>query len=235
MSSQTPRQLLLGIKLDDDATFGNFYCDSQNQQIVHFLKNYASIEAPRQVYLWGSPVSGRTHLLQAVCHGAQADGRDVFYLPLGDFEQFSPAVFEGLEALGVICLDDLDRVAGQADWELALFNLYHRARESGALIIAAGRVPPPQSGYRLADLVSRLQWSTVYRIPELDDAGKAGLLKLRAERLGIDLDPQVADYILLRSARSVRDLLEILARLDTRSLEARRAITVPLVKSVMGW
>ena len=235
MAATSPRQLLLGIKLDEDATFANYYTSEQNQALVDYLQQPAAIRPPRQVLLWGSPASGRTHLLQALCHQAQADGRDFFYLPLSEKQQLEPQILDGLEALALVCLDDLDNVAGDMQWERALFSFYQRAREADTLVVAATHQPPGQAEFQLADLASRLQWSTVFRLQDLDDNGKVELLRRRAQRLGIDLDPQVAGYILQHSTRNVGSLLDVLLQLDKQSLEARRPITIPLVKDVMGW
>ena len=235
MSTTSPRQLLLGIKLDEDATFANFFIGSQNQTLVNYLQNLQAIDTPRQVLLWGSPASGRTHLLQAICHRAQAEGENYFYLPLSEKQQLAPQILEGLEALTLVCIDDLSCIAGDASWERALFSFYQRAREADTLVVAAADAPPAQTDFQLADLVSRLQWSTVFHLQDLDDQGKLELLRLRALRLGIDLESQVAGYILQHSSRNVKSLLDVLLRLDAQSLEARRPITIPLVKSVMEW
>jgi DnaA family protein len=45
----------------------------------------------------------------------------------------------------------------------------------------------------------------------------------------------VVDYLCARASRALPDLLAILDRLDSASLERKRAVTVPLVRDVMGW
>ena len=49
------------------------------------------------------------------------------YLPLAELRHTDAAVFEGLELLELVCLDDVDAVAGEALWEHALFDLFNRA------------------------------------------------------------------------------------------------------------
>ena len=49
---------------------------------------------------------------------------------------------QGIETLDLVCLDDVDRVLGRADWELALFNLYNRARQCGCALLVAGNAAP---------------------------------------------------------------------------------------------
>ena len=45
----------------------------------------------------------------------------------------------------------------------------------------------------------------------------------------------VADYIMLRSARDLPALIDVLDRLDASTLQQQRQLTVPLVKQTLGW
>ena len=51
----------------------------------------------------------------------------------------------------------------------------------------------------------------------------------------MELTDAVAEFILLRSERRLSALMEILDKLDRRSLQEQRRITIPLVKSTMNW
>lgn len=236
MASQVepPQQLLLGIRLDDDATFASFH-GAANVQLVEFLQDLGAIPDPHLVILWGSDGSGRTHLLQAMCHHAAEQGVAACYLPLADHQQLTPGILDGLESLALVCLDDLQAVAGNTAWEHSLFSLLNRARDSSTVIVAAADRVVSELALDLADLASRLQAGVLFRVWPLSDADKQELLILRAQGLGMVLDPQVARFVLQRSGRSVPELLAVLQKLDTHSLEQQRAITIPLVKAAMGW
>ena len=54
----------------------------------------------------------------------------IIYLPLKQAADFTPEICEGLESADVICIDDIDVIAGNKDWEIALFNLYNRIRDN---------------------------------------------------------------------------------------------------------
>jgi DnaA-homolog protein len=60
-------------------------------------------------------------------------------------------------------------------------------------------------------------------------------LQLRARNRGMELGDSVADYILTRAERKLGALMSILDELDKSSLEQKRKLTVPLVKSTLGW
>ena len=52
---------------------------------------------------------------------------------------------------------------------------------------------------------------------------------------GLQLPPEVANYIVNRAPRGLGDLLQLLERLDRASLVEKRPLSIPLVKRTMGW
>ncbi|HID49852.1 MAG TPA: DnaA regulatory inactivator Hda [Chromatiales bacterium] len=224
----THPQLTLGIGLRDSATFASFLSDG-NELVVRALQD----EAEAMVYLWGPTGSGRTHLLQALCHQAVHRGAPPAYLPLRDLVSLSPAMLEGLEQQAVIGIDDVQAVAGTPQWEEALFHLYNRVRGAGHRLVVSGDAAPHGLGLALPDLVTRLGWGPVFRLAPLDDAGKRRALQLRAQSRGMELSDEVAAYLLRRSPRDMASLFALLERLDQASLAAQRKLTIPFVRQLL--
>jgi DnaA family protein len=242
MANNIPQQLSLGVSLNDDATFDNFYAPagSHNAEVVGFLRQQVlqqQAESAREtfVYLWGAPGCGLTHLLQAGCHHAQSLGLSVQYLPLADLAGYAPAeLFADLGTLDYLCIDHLTVVAGKADWELALFNLYNHLRESGKCLLVAAELGPRELPIHLEDLRSRLQWGVTYQVQLLDDDGKQQALQRRARARGLELSDEVAHYMLQRLPRDMNVLFRQLHRLDHASLAEQRKLTIPFVKKVLN-
>ncbi len=114
------QQLPLSVTLRDDATFGNFQALAGNAQALQTLRRFSG--ADRVIYLAGPRASGRSHLLQAVCH----EQSDAIYLPMAELVDYSPAeVLSALEFQPLVCLDDIDALAGNRPWEEALFLTCH--------------------------------------------------------------------------------------------------------------
>ena len=124
-----PVQLPLHIGLRDSATFNNFY-PADNAQVLAQLQKCVSTEGERFIFIHGAIGAGKSHVLQAACHAVSEQGSSVVYLPLSQREQFSVAMLEGLEHMSLLCIDDLDAIAGDAEWEEAIFHLYNRVREA---------------------------------------------------------------------------------------------------------
>ncbi len=218
------KQLPLQFKIREGLTFDN-YLPGTNGEIIDVLRN----NNEPYVYLWGSAGVGKSHLLQAACRTQEA----VAYLSLGELLAHDPGVLEGLENLDLVCLDNLERVAGHALWERALCDLYNRLRDSGVLLRAAGMAHPGSLGLTLADLVSRLHWGPIYHLQELDDTDKAKALRMRAHARGLDLPEDVARYLLRHKPRDNASLFGLLDYLDQASLAAQHRLTIPFVRSVL--
>jgi DnaA family protein len=219
------KQLALGVRLRDGAVFDSF-APGANSEIV------AALQAPatEPVWLWGERGSGKTHLLQAVCAAAAGTAA---YFPLNRAAGLPPEALVGFEASRVLCVDDVDDVAGDIHWERALFGLYNAAAELGHRIIFAAAVAPRQPAWLLEDWRSRAGACVVYRLRELDDAGRIEALRLRAAQRGLQLPAETADYLLHRMPRDLRSLLAVLDELDEASLVAQRRLTIPFIRDAL--
>lgn len=232
MSAVNSRQLALGVGLDDDARFENFFVGFENQQALDYLQ---ADSKEQFVYIWGRGSPGLTHILQAACHSSTTKGNNSLYLPLKEKSQLSPQILDGLSSLSLVCIDDIDAIAGEKNWESALFTAFNSIKESHTQLIIAGKTAPQNLEIELPDLHSRLQSGLILQLQALDDEGKLLALQLRAKQRGIELSDSVAEFILLRAERGLTTLMQILNQLDQSSLEQKRKLTIPLVKSTLGW
>ncbi|MEH6588887.1 MAG: DnaA regulatory inactivator Hda [Halioglobus sp.] len=228
-----PNQLPLNVRLRDDATLDNFLCNNGHETAIAAIKGQLAETGEPVVYLYGAADTGKSHLLQAACHEA---GNGALYLPLDELAEYSPAdVLQGMEHLKLVCLDDIDAVLGQEQWEHALFHFYNRAREEGCRILVAGAAAPRVLDVKLPDLQSRLSWSVVFQLGLYDDEIRQEILVFRAARRGLSMPPEVANYIITRAPRGLSALLNLLEQLDNASLIEQRSLSIPFVKSQFAW
>lgn len=227
------QQLPLAIQLNDEATLADFNWGS-NLLLQHQLLDLLDQKNTKcMLYLWGISGSGKSHLLQACCQALPHS--EAIYLPLLSLKEFGPQVMDGLNMQALICIDDIDAIAGIPEWEEALFHLYNRIRDSeqGKLLISASS-PPANTPIQLADLKSRLSWGMVIQLNELSDDEKISTLQRLALKRGFELPTSVVQFLINRSARNMHDLNTLLNRLDETSLAAQRKITIPFVKQALN-
>ncbi|MEA3198411.1 MAG: DnaA- protein [Gammaproteobacteria bacterium] len=224
------KQLALGVRLRADAVFASFW-PGLNVEIVAALRMTSA--AP--LWLWGASGSGKTHLLQAVCAAAGEGGGDAAaaYFPLSRASALPPEALAGFERAHVLCVDDVDAVAGDLAWEQALFRLFNEAAELRTRLIFAAAAPPRQSSWCLEDWRSRAAACVVYQLRELDDDGRVEALRLRAAQRGLQLPYETSEYLLKRMPRDMRSLFDILDQLDEASLVAQRRLTIPFIRAAL--
>lgn len=226
-----PRQLALAVTLREDASFDNFIAGG-NAALLASLRGLSEPHGEPLVYLWGSAGSGKSHLLQAVCQ-AVVPPRRALYLPLRLRDELAPEVFEGLEHCAVVCVDDLERIAGDRNWEEAFFNGFNRMRDFGTVLVVAAAGSSHSLPWALPDLASRMTWGATWHVEPLDDRQKQDALVQRARARGIVMTEPVARYILRRYARDTGSLFGLLDRLDEATLAQKKRLTVPFVKSLL--
>ena len=221
-------QLPLSLRLRDDAFFDNFFIGN-NAQVVSTLQ----LRTEQFIYCYGEAGCGRTHLLQACCHAAEKD-KAIFYLPLSNYDEFSPEIFESLEDQSRVCIDDVDFIIGNQKWEEALFYFYNRARDKNVSLLMSAKIPPQQLSCVLPDLKSRLTSALILEIKNLSDTEKMQALQMRAQLRGLQLSEDVANYLIHHYSRNMRDLFMVFEKLDHASLVAKRRLTIPFAKSVLA-
>lgn len=230
------RQLPLNLLLRDGSSFENFLPAANREAVAHLRAAVTAQTAGKTnepvLFVCGAAGTGKTHLLQAACRQAQESGLSAIYIPLAEAVQLAPTLLEDLEQTRLVCIDDVERIAGNAEWEAALFALVERLRAGGAVLIAAGTRPPRELGLKLPDLATRLGWGPVYALAPLSDADKIETVRLRAHRRGLDVPDDVARYILNRYPRDLDSLFALLDKLDTASLASQRRLTIPFLRKM---
>jgi DnaA family protein len=218
------KQLALTLAPPPAPALDNFF-PGRNAELLTSLRNLvAGRSVERCIYLWGDAGSGRSHLLRATIAALSAAGLACLYVSRG---HPMPAPAAELRAVAVDDVEALD-----ARNQRGFFNLYNQLRERAGIVLAAGDAPPVRLKLR-PELVTRLGWGLVYQAQALTDDEKALALKRHAASRSFDLPDGVIDYVLRHLSRDLPSLMSVLDALDRHSLEAKRQITLPLLKELL--
>jgi DnaA family protein len=228
-----PLQLSLEVKLDDQATFDNFYAPRGTAQ--HLATFVLQDDGQKYAYLVGAEGSGLSHLLQAACQKtALGHNAGAVYMPLTEMQDYPPEqVLENLESASLLCLDDLQSVVHRQEWQEPLFNLFNRCMDAGTKLVIAAHAMPDDLDLDLDDLLSRLKSGVLLQMLAYKDADQRRLLQHRANRRGLYLSDEVALFLLNRLPRNSHQLMDALEKLDGASMQEQRRLTTPFVKSVL--
>lgn len=229
------KQLPLDLGGPPPPTFDNFFADANqaNREAVARLRALPeevrdARADDRMLYLWGAPGSGRSHLLHALCEVAIRMG--IGAQSLTPHHALQAFAFD--PAIAIYTVDDVDCM--NPAQQIAVFNLINEVRaHSHSAIVSAGSAPPLATAMR-EDLRTRLGWGLVYEIQPLADADKVAALTHAARERGLQLSPDVPQWLVTHYYRDMPSLMALLDALDTYSLERKRAVTLPLLREMMA-
>jgi DnaA family protein len=223
------KQLVFDMGLHAGPSLDNF-CMGPNEAALAHLKlwlgdTHQTLRSPVPTYLWGPGGCGKTHLLTGVRAALQQQGASVGWL---DAKVRAPAEFD--ERWACVLMDDVH--AFDAGQQQAAFNWFVHAQTLQLAVLAAGSLPPADLKLR-DDLRTRLGWGHVFALEALSEPERRAVLRQAAQARGVVLSDEVMDFMLTRFSRDLGSLMELLNLMDGYALQTRRAITIPLIKSMM--
>jgi DnaA family protein len=220
------KQLALPIAMARAPTLQSF-CAGPNAAALEHLKLWVGspTRSPVPTYLWGPAASGKTHLLLAVREALREQGAAVGWL---DPTIVEPAAFD--DRWAVVLMDDAHLY--NAVQQHAAFSWFVSAQPLQRGVLAAGALPPADLKLR-EDLRTRLGWGHVFQLQVLSESERRAVLRQSADARGVFLGDDVMDFMLSRFSRDLGSLMQLLEQLDAYALQTKRAVTIPLIKSML--
>ncbi|MFV0679204.1 DnaA regulatory inactivator Hda [Ottowia sp.] len=224
------KQIALDIGLTPEPTLAGFLA-GRNAEAVQHVRLWAesATRSPVPSYVWGPEGTGKTHLLRAARQALQSQGRVVGWL---DTDTPLRTPFD--ERWDAVLLDDVHRY-GPEHQHMA-FNWFVNAvsplHGKPRAVLAAGRLPPADLPVR-DDLRTRLGWGHVFELHPLAEGDMRAVLRQSADARGVFLSDEVMGFVLGRFSRDLGSLMQLLDKLDRYALQTQRAITIPLIKSML--
>lgn len=220
------KQIALDIGLATGPTLETFFA-GQNEPALRHLQVWAGspTRSPVPTYLWGASGSGKTHLLEAVRESLREQGASAGWM---DASMAEPPEFN--DNWAAVMLDDVHLYT--AVQQHAAFNWFVNAQTLQRGVLAAGELPPADLRLR-EDLRTRLGWGHVFQLQVLSETERRAVLRQAADARGVFLGDEVMDFMLTRFSRDLGSLMQLLQQLDAYALQTQRAITIPLIKSML--
>ncbi len=226
-------QLPLQFDFNRQQNFASFF-PGNNQETHTHLQGFPVNSEHQQIQLWGAAGLGKTHLLQATCQLASEQQLSTFYLALGSTQCPPPSILDGLEDIQLVCLDDIDLIAGQDAWEHALFHFYNAHKNYGHKLLVSTSLAPVELHFSLPDLKTRLGWGLTLKLNALSDEQILGALCARAKQRGFDIPDNVGQFLIRHYDRKMAGLWDMLDKIDQTTLSRQRKLTIPLLKQIMA-
>src|SRR6056300_265326 len=225
-----PKQLTFPWNKFNRSTLDGFYISDQNSHLISLLKDSNFLD---DLYIYGTKESGKTFLLQAMCNLSNLNKKSSVYIPLKKALDYGVDIFEALEDIDLICLDGIEEIITEIEWEKAIFNLINKSLISGCRLILTSSKDLNSLNFTLPDLESRIRKIQSFELFPIDDKDIIDALMHISKLTSINLGDKEAKYLVTYSKRNITNLVHILESLDQLSMEMKRKITIPLIKEVI--
>ena len=218
-------QLGLPISLDSKMLLDNFIA---NNELVNLINQLFLDKKASEIYVYGLSGQGKTHVLQGVVLKALENDNNAIYIDCTD--PFPEHLFDFINQLSFISFDNVDLISNEN--QETFFDLYNRARQAGVVILVSGSGLPADLNV-MKDLKTRLSLAAVYKLEELNDELTIDVLNKQMNDRNLTIDSKIYEYLFKNYSRDLNTLVSAMNELDKASLQSKKAISIPFVKSVL--
>ena len=210
----------------NNSSFNDFYFEKNNLSVLSNLKG------EEDLVIYGSSKVGKSFLLQSICNYFSEANKSSLYIPLKELNSHETGLLDNLEKLNLVCIDDLEIIAGENKWETAIFNLINDCLLSSCRIVFCSNINPSSISFQLEDLFSRIQKINQMQVYPVKSDNLAEAVRFFADLRSINIGDKEIAYLINHSKRSMGDLVTNINNLDKLSMQLKRKITIPLIKKV---
>lgn len=197
------------------------------------------------LFLYGGVGIGKTHLIQAVGNQVLANDPDarIVYVSTEQFvQEFLDAIrykkntdFAGYyRGADVLIIDDIQFIAGKEKTQEEFFHTFNALHQANKQIIISSDKPPKDIPTLEERLRSRFAWgmSIDMQIPDFET--RCAIVQTKAEAKGIQLPPDVVEYLAQGVRTNIRELEgtlnQLLALCEMKNINP----DILLAKSLLG-
>ena len=230
-----PTQLIFPFHIDQKASFESFFCSSDNLNLLTRLADIALSKNAHELIIHGEEGSGKSFLMQAICNELSSSGKQLAFIPMNKALNMGVEIFQNLASLDAVCIDDLQLILANENWETALFNLINECQQSNcSLILSFGGTQPLEENTQLPDLLSRIKRMEFITLHAVKDESFNQAINFVAEQLDISIDTAELEFLLKHQIRRFSLLVENIIILDKQAASLKRKITIPLIKETLN-
>ena len=225
-SSSDPEPVVLtdlsrmrGMRLNDQYTFDSFVVGHSNQ-LAHAAAQAVTASLGttyNPLFMHGSVGLGKSHLLQAICHGVLARSRllRVAYLSCETFvnefisaiqKNHLPAFRARYRELDLLLLDDIQFLTRAERSQEEFFHTFNDLYNAQKQIVLSSDQPPNEITGFQDRMTSRFKSGLVARIDPPSYEMRVAILKKKADSRGVNVPDNVIEFIASTVTSNIREL-----------------------------
>lgn len=230
-----PTQLIFPFQINQKASFKSFFCSPDNFDLMTRLADLVVSKNTHELIIHGEEGSGKSFLMQGICNELSSAGKQFAFIPMKKAINMGVEIFQNLASLDVVCIDDLQLILVNGEWETALFNLINECQQSDhSIILSFGGTLPLEEITHLPDLLSRIKRMEYMILHTVQDEFLNQALDFVSQQLDINLEKAELEFLLKHQTREFSLLVGNLISLDKQAASLKRKITIPLIKETLN-
>lgn len=225
------------------------YCKGESNliacTIAETIANDPTNKTFNPLFIFGPTGVGKTHLIQAVGIRIKERNPDarVLYITARLFQsQFTAANLKGkindffhfYQGIDTLIVDDIQDLAGKTETQTTFFTIFNQLHQNNRQIIMSSDCPPSEMDGFEARLLSRFKWGASAELFKPDVTLRRHILAKKAEQDGLDLAPEIIDYIAENVTDSIRELEGVVVSLVAHATVLNTDITLAMAKAVVA-
>jgi chromosomal replication initiator protein len=233
-------------RLNPKYNFDTFVIGSSNR-FAH-AASVAVAEAPARAYnplfVYGDSGLGKTHLLHAIGHYAQAlfDGKSVRYVSSEEFtNDFINSLRDDKQQsfqrryrdVDVLLIDDIQFLEGKVQTQEEFFHTFNTLHNDEKQIVITSDRPPKQLETLEERLRTRFEWGLIVDVQPPDLETRIAILRKKAAQDRLAAPPDVLEYIASKIPTNIRELEGALIRVTAFASLNRQAVDLSLAEIVL--
>ncbi|MCX6003072.1 MAG: chromosomal replication initiator protein DnaA [Chloroflexi bacterium] len=186
------------------------------------------------LFLYGGAGLGKTHLLHAIGNKVAINHLAALYVSAEQYtnelvtairEKTTDEFRKKFRNADILLVDDVQFFAGKEQTEENFFYTFNELHSNNRQIVLASDQPPKSIPMLKERLRSRLEWGLVADLQPPDFETRLGILQNKARRDGVDIEPDVLEFIALQIKENIRALEGSLNRVVAYSALLRTMVT----------
>ena len=227
-------------------TFESFVVGNNNN--FAYAAALAVAQAPGKSYnplfLYGGVGLGKTHLLHAIGQHVtnHRKGARVAYV---SSEKFTNEYIDGIQnnqlvrfrkkyrQTDVLLIDDIQFLAGKERIQEEFFHTFNALHEGHKQIVLTCDRPASEIQNLEHRLVSRFEWGLVTDLQPPDVEMRLAILNKKAQLMGVELDPEIMNFLANRIRTNIRRLEGALIRVASYAALTGKKLTLEMVEGLL--
>ncbi len=235
-------------QLNPRYTFEN-YCSSMSNKLAvsigQAIAEHPEVKTYNPLFVFGATGVGKTHLLQAIGIKLKESypRMRVLYVSSRVFEsQYTTAVqhkkindfINFYQSIDVLLLDDIQFFAGKPGTQNTFFHIFNHLHQHLRQLVMSSDCRPSDLDGMEPRLISRFKWGMTVQLDKPDLDLRRKFLSMKAAQDGLNISPEVLDFIAANVTESVRELEGVMVSLLAHATMLGQDITIDLARSIIG-